>query len=202
MSSRCIWSQPSRKNQDFLFLPLPPVLVWLKMGHLRKGGNNKKWISISCKMKKKKIENFWFFFWKTWNGGEFTKLVPGTESGNREDHELRGSPVVLFSTGRNLKFSWISRKRRHETLCFFSNLIRNKTFWWWAILPWTIFLEIKLCKHNAIFGHGISHRKSVEKNKKILSLWHLHTFLSLWQCNGKTDLVRKLIVFLLIINNK
>ena len=106
--------------------------------------------------------------------------------------------TVLFSTGRNLKFSWISRKRRHETLCFFSNLIRNKTFWWWAILPWTIFLEIKLCKHNAIFGHGIRHRKSVEKNKKILSLWHLHTFLSLWQCNGKTDLVRKLIVFLLI----
>lgn len=109
--------------------------------------------------------------------------------------------LVLFSTGRNLKFSWISRKRRHEILCFFSNLIRNKTFWWWAILPWTIFLEIKLCKHNAIFGHGIRHKKSVEKNKKILSLGHL-LFLSLWQCNGKTDLVRKLIVFLLIINNR
>ena len=97
--------------------------------------------------------------------------------------------LVLFSTGRNLKFSWISRKRRHEILCFFSNLIRNKTFWWWAILPWTIFLEIKLCKHNAIFGHGIRHKKSVEKNKKILSLGHL-LFLSLWQCYGKTDLVK------------
>ena len=57
---------------------------------------------------------------------------------------ISAGSVVLFSTGRNLKFSWISRKRRHETLCFFSNLIRNKTFWWWAILPWTIFLEIKL----------------------------------------------------------
>ena len=53
----------------------------------------------------------------------------------------------------------------------FSNLIRNKTFWWWAILPWTIFIEIKLCKHNALGRH----KKSLDKNKKILSLGH-HLF--------------------------
>ena len=40
------------------------------------------------------------FFWKSWNGEEFTESVPETESRNSEDHkfwnhEMRGSPVDL-----------------------------------------------------------------------------------------------------------
>ena len=41
---------------------------------------------------------FWFFSSKSWNGEEFTKLRPETESRNSGDyelwnHEMRGSPV-------------------------------------------------------------------------------------------------------------
>ena len=49
---------------------------------------------------------------------------------------------------------------------------------------------------------AIDIKKNVEKNKKPkASLGHL-LFLSLWQRNEKSDLVRILIVFLLITNNK
>ena len=54
------------------------------------------------KISKKKFF-FGFFFSKSWNGGEFTKLRPETESRNRGDHELwnhemRGSPVLVNPT--------------------------------------------------------------------------------------------------------
>ena len=46
-------------------------------------------------------KNVYNFFWKSWNGREFTKLVPETESRIRENHEfwnheMWGSPVVFY----------------------------------------------------------------------------------------------------------
>ena len=62
-----------------------------------------KCIWISCKNEKKLFHFFFiifYFFWKSWNGREFTKLVLETESRNSRDqefwnHEMRRSLVLV-----------------------------------------------------------------------------------------------------------